>query len=95
MATMTAPYVRSIKQQSEEYRNPIKFRPKRWLGIHGATLNPAVSVLGMAGYFLLLGSIAVVVITRQFPWFMAVPMTILLAYAYFKMSNTTGSNHSK
>jgi len=38
----------------------------------------------MVGYFLLLGSLAVVVITGQFPWFAVAPVTILLSVAYFR-----------
>ena len=55
-----------------------------WVHIHWAKLSPAASALGMFGYFLLLGSIAVVVITKQFPWFTIAPITILLAVAYFR-----------
>ena len=57
----------------------------------------------MVGYFLLLGSLAVVVVTGEFPWFTVAPITILLSVAYFRhveakdarFYSQNGSNHSK
>ena len=85
MATITFPYHRSTQRpQIEGDRNRVGFRLGSWLHVHWAKLSPAAYVLVMFGYFLLLGSIAVVVITKQFPWFTIAPITILLAVAYIR-----------
>jgi hypothetical protein len=59
-------------------------RPFSWLRLAWEKLSPAATVLGMFGYFLLLGSVAVVVVTEQFPWFTLAPITVLLLVAYFR-----------
>jgi hypothetical protein len=41
-------------------------------------------VLGMCAYFLVLGSIVVVWVTGQVPWFTVAPATILLMVAHFR-----------
>lgn len=51
---------------------------------HWAQLSPVAFVLTMVGYFLLLGSLAVIVVTGQFPWFTVAPVTILLSVTYFR-----------
>ena len=84
MATITAHYNRSVLQRSNGKRPvPGQANTDRSSGVW-SDKSPMRFVLGMAGYFLILGSIAVVVLGNQFPWFMAAPITILLAAAYFR-----------
>jgi hypothetical protein len=54
----------------------------RWLAALGARSDAAAAVLGMFLYFLMLGSVAVVVVTGQFPWFTVAPAALLLAAAH-------------
>lgn len=85
MAGIHVPFDRSTlrrpRMHGRQSRNPIS---SPWLRKHWDQLSPVASVLGMVGYFLLLGSVAVIVITGQFPWFTVAPVTILLSVAYFR-----------
>jgi hypothetical protein len=55
--------------------------PIRWIQALWVTSEPVALVLGMFLYFLLLGSIAVVVVTGQIPWFALIPAGVMLAIA--------------
>ncbi len=82
MATITAQYNRSIRQPTNSKQHNLLTDMGKWLRVDWSEQSPALFVLGMAGYFLLLGSIAVIVLSNQFPWFIAAPITILTAVAY-------------
>ena len=84
MAGVSIPYDRStLRPPMARDTKPVAGQSVNGVQILWAKLSPAASVLGMFGYFLLLGSIAAVVITGQFPWFVVAPLTILLSVAYF------------
>ena len=85
MAGMNVPYDRSTMQPPMAGHGlPLASRRgSRWRAVW-SKLSPAESVLGMFLYFLVLGSVAVVVVTEQFPWFTLGPVTILLTVAYFR-----------
>lgn len=84
MATFTANYHHSNQQRPNSNTHIDGSTIAHWFRADWSELSPTAFVLGMAGYFLLLGSIAVVVLSNQFPWFMAAPITILLAVAYLR-----------
>ena len=90
MAKNWVPYDLShLRQKLVGDRNPLESRPATWWRTPRATLSPVASVLGISAYFLLLGSVAVVVITEQFPWFIVAPATILLTIGYFRHVEAT------
>ena len=85
MATINVPYDRSnLRSPMLGEHTALQTRPLAWLRVAWGKLSPAATVLGMFGYLLLLGSLAVVVVTDQFPWFTLAPVTILLLAAYFR-----------
>ena len=85
MAGINAPYGRSTPRPPTAGKgNLVASGPRTSSQPIWAKLSPGASVLAMFGYFLLLGSVAVVVITGQFPWFTLAPVTILLSIAYFR-----------
>jgi len=85
MAGMNVPYDRSTLQPPiAGDQIPLATRRCSDWRAAWATRSPSASVLGMFLYFLLLGSVAVVVVTEQFPWFALGPVTILLTVAYFR-----------
>jgi hypothetical protein len=49
-----------------------------------AISEPAAAVLGMFAYLLVLGSVAVVLVTGRFPWFTVAPAVILLGAAHVR-----------
>jgi len=71
------------RQIPSKYQQLTGFGAGNLMQVRVAKLNLNESVLVMA-VFLLLGSIAVVAITRQFPWFMLAPSVILLSFAYLR-----------
>ena len=88
MTTITARYHHSNSQRkSRDYRQMLGNRSGSRLHSAWANGNPAATILGIAGYFLLLGSIAVVAISEQFPWFMAAPLYLLMAVFYLRHAN--------
>jgi len=85
MAGINVPYHRSIlRSTTGGDRSGPRSPGGIWQHLPWAKLSPAAFVLGIFGYFMLLGSVAVVVITHQFPWFTVAPVTILSALAYFR-----------
>ena len=50
--------------------------------------NDGPSFLWMAAYFLALGSVAVVALSGQFPWFTLAPLTVLLMFLHFRRVET-------
>jgi len=72
------------KPRMAEVREPLASPPGTWFRRAWAKRSPVTYVLAVFGYFLLLGSVAVVVVTEQFPWFTLAPITILLSLAYFR-----------
>ena len=87
MTTITANYNHPHQQSSNGKSNSAGSTISHWLRADWSQQSPTVYVLGMTGYFLLLGSIAVIVLSNQFPWFMAAPITILLAATYLRHSD--------
>lgn len=84
MTTTTLHYSRLDQRRSATYDQMSGSGSDRRTQSHAARLNPHESVLVMTGYFLLLGSMAVVVMTQQFPWFMVAPSLIMLGCAYLR-----------
>lgn len=62
--------------------------------IHKLRLHDRPLALFMLGYFLGLGSIAVMVIGGQFPWFTLAPLTILALVMYFRHLEATYEQQS-
>jgi len=93
MATITAHYHHSNQQRPSSKTNIAGSTMTNWFRADWSKLSPTAYVLGMAGYFLLLGSIAVVFLSNQFPWFMAAPITILLAVAYLRHGEAKRAQH--
>jgi len=95
MTENRVPYdLSKLRQKMGGDRNPLASQPATWWRTPWAKLSPAASILGMSAYFLLLGSVAVVVITEQFPWFIVAPATILLTIGYFRHVEATEARRS-
>ena len=95
MAKNWVPYDFShLRQKLVGDRNPLASRPATWWRTPRARLSPVASVLGISAYFLLLGSVAVIVITEQFPWFIVAPATVLLTIGYFRHVEATEARRS-
>ncbi|MDJ0805842.1 MAG: hypothetical protein QNJ78_03325 [Gammaproteobacteria bacterium] len=79
MGTITTDYNPVHQQLPTGVKHSVISSMTHWLKTVSLGQGLVVPVLGMAGYILLLGSIAVVYLSNQFPWFMAAPMTIIVA----------------
>lgn len=87
---LNIPATREIRERSGENAS----EPMTEDVTHQRKDNGGPPVLVMFAYFLGLGSIAIVAVGGQFPWFTVAPATVLLLVTYFRHVEATYARNS-